>query len=60
MTSNVTRVNFGGSPFPKITEVYDAVWEAIMEFEGEVPLMAVIGTLRLVEHELLTEVHYHD
>jgi hypothetical protein len=57
MKDNVVKVNFGGAPFPKLADVYDAIWEAIMKFEGEVPTLGVIGALRLAEHALLTEVH---
>lgn len=60
MTNNVVKANFGGAPFPKLTEVYEAIWEAIMQFEGEVPTLGVVGALRLVEHALLTEVHVDD
>lgn len=55
MSNNVVKVNFGGAPFPKLTEVYEAIWDAIMQFEGEVPTLGVIGALRLVEHALLAE-----
>lgn len=46
---------FGGSPFRESGDLYEAVWDAIMAFEGRVPTMAVIGVLRLVEHKLLTD-----
>ena len=54
---NVVTGSFGGAPFRESGELYEAVWAAIMEFEDRVPLMAVVGVLRLVEHKLLTEVH---
>lgn len=57
MSENVIRGDFGGAPFPQMGALYEAVWDAIMEFEGQVPVMSVIGVLRLVEHHLLTEVH---
>jgi hypothetical protein len=53
----VVRGVFGGSPFPRLADLETAVWEAVMAFEGEVPTMAVIGVLRLIEHRLLSEVH---
>lgn len=54
---NVTRAHFGGAPFKEMATLYEAVWGAIMEFEGQVPTMGVVGVLRLVEHNLLTDVH---
>ena len=60
MSDNVVKVSFGGAPFPKLGEVYEAVWDAIMQFEGDVPALGVVGVLRLVEHALLTEVHDND
>ena len=55
--ADVTRANFGGAPFREIADLYDGIWSAIMEFEGAVPTMGVIGVLRLVEHHLLIGVH---
>ena len=55
MNDNVIRANFGGAPFPKLAEVYEAVWDAVMQFDGEVPTLGVIGALRLVEHNLMKE-----
>lgn len=49
--------NFQGSPFVEMAELEAAVWSAIMEFENRVPVMGVVGVLRLVEHRLLSEVH---
>lgn len=54
---NVIKGKFGGAPFPYMSELYEAIYAAMMQFEGMVPTMGVIGVLRLVEHELLTEVH---
>lgn len=57
MSDNVVTGSFGGAPFREMEELYDAVWDAIMQYEGRVSTMAVVGVLRLVEHKLLTEVH---
>lgn len=56
-SDSVERVNFGGAPFREMADIYEAVWDAIMTFEGRVPTMGVVGVLRLVEHRLLTNVH---
>jgi len=53
--ADVIKVNFGGSPFPRQADMAEAVADAIMQFEGEVPLMAVIGVLRLIEYNLLMD-----
>ena len=57
MADNVERVDFGGAPFREMADIYEAVWDAIMQFEGRVPTMGVVGVLRLVEHRLLTGAH---
>jgi hypothetical protein len=57
VSDNVKTVHFGGAPFREMGELYSAVWDAIMQFEGRVPTMGVVGVLRLVEHKLLTDVH---
>lgn len=57
MAGNVERVDFGGAPFREMGELSDAIWDAIMNFEGQVPTMGVVGVLRLVEHRLLSRIH---
>lgn len=57
MADNVVTGNFGGAPFPLMDEIEQAIWNAIMEYDGRVSLMGVIGILRLIEHRLLSEVH---
>lgn len=60
MADNVERVDFGGAPFREMGELSEVIWDAIMQFEGRVPTMGVVGVLRLVEHRLLTNVHVGD
>lgn len=55
MTDNVIRANFGGAPFPQLGDLYEAVWCAVMEFDGQVPTLGAVGALRLIEHRLLSE-----
>lgn len=56
MTSdNVKTANFGGAPYRELGDLYEAVWDTIMEFEGRVPTMGVLGVLRLVERELIED-----
>lgn len=55
MTDNVIRAQFGGAPFPQLGEMYEAVWDTVMEFGGQVPTLGAIGVLRLIEHKLLAE-----
>ena len=55
MTDNVIRANFGGAPFPQLADMYEAVWKAVMQFDGQVPTLGAIGVLRLIEHKLLAE-----
>lgn len=57
MADNVKIGAFGGSPFREMEELQDGILDAVMEFEGRVPTMAVVGVLRLIEHRLLSEVH---
>ena len=57
MSDNVVKGNFGSSPFPLMAEIEETVWAAIMEFEGRVPTMGVVGILRLIEHRLLSDLH---
>ena len=57
MADNVIQGSFGGTPFREAGELYDDIWQAIMQYEDRVSLMAVVGVLRLVEHKLLTDVH---
>ena len=54
---NVEHVNFGGAPFREMGELSEAIWDAIMRFDGRVPTMGVIGVLRLTEHRLLSSVY---
>lgn len=53
--SEVKTGKFGGAPYRELGDLYEAVWDTIMEFEGRVPTMGVIGVLRLVERELIEE-----
>lgn len=53
---NVVRADFGGAPFPQLADMYEEVWEAVMQFSGQVPTLGAIGVLRLIEHKLLAEV----
>lgn len=55
MTDNVIRADFGGAPFPLLADMYEAVWDTVMEFGGQVPTLGAIGVLRLIEHKLLAE-----
>ena len=57
MTDNIVRANFGGAPFVELGEAYEAVWDALMQFDGRIPTLGAVGVLRLIEHRLLTEVH---
>jgi hypothetical protein len=57
MSDNVIQAHFGGAPFPLLAEVEEAVWGTIMQYEDRVPVMGVIGVLRLIEHRLLSDVH---
>ena len=57
MSDNVEVGNFGGTPFRETGEMFEAVMDTIMAYEGRVPTMSAIGVLRLVEHHLLTKVH---
>ena len=52
---NVIRADFGGAPFPQLADMYEAVWETVMEFGGQVPTLGAVGVLRLIEHKLLAE-----
>jgi hypothetical protein len=51
------QANFGGAPFAELGDAYEAVWEALMQFDGRIPTLGAVGVLRLIEHRLLTEVH---
>lgn len=55
MENNVIRADFGGAPFPQLGDMHEAVWNAVMEFGGQVPTLGAIGVLRLIEHKLLAE-----
>lgn len=55
--ADVTTGTFGGTPFREFADLFEGIWTAIMEYEGRVPTVAVVGVLRMVEHRLLTEVH---
>ncbi len=55
MTGNVVTGHFSGAPFRELAEVETYVWNAIMQFEGRVPAMGVIGVLRLIEHRLIND-----
>lgn len=57
MADNVVTGNFGGAALPLMYDIEQAVWNAIMEYDGRVSLMGVIGILRLIEHRLLSEAH---
>ena len=57
MSAEIIKANFGGAPFREMDELQEGIWDAIMEFEGRVSTMGVIGVLRLIEHRLLTNVH---
>jgi hypothetical protein len=57
VTDNLVRANFGGAPFVELGEAYEAVWDALMQFDGRIPTLGAVGVLRLIEHRLLTEVH---
>lgn len=57
MDDNVIKADFGGAPFPQLADLEADVWDAIMEFDGQVPVMGVVGVLRLIEHRLLSEVY---
>ena len=46
--SEVKTGKFGGAPYRELSDLYEAVWNTIMEFEGRVPTMGVLGVLRLV------------
>lgn len=53
--SDVTRVNFGGDPYPHLQELHDQLLEVIHTYNDLVPLLGVLGVLRLLEHTLLKE-----
>jgi hypothetical protein len=53
--SEVKTGKFGGVPYRELGDLYEAVWDTIMEFEGRVPTMGVLGVLRLVERELIED-----
>lgn len=55
MEDNVIRADFGGAPFPQLSDMYETVWNAVMEFSGQVPTLGAVGVLRLIEHQLLAE-----
>lgn len=55
--SEVVKGDFGGAPFRNVGDLADALYDTIMEYEGQIPLMGVIGVLRLLEHKLLTDIH---
>lgn len=57
MMGEVVTGNFEGSPFREMDEMQEALWGALMQFEGRVPIMGAVGVLRLIEHRLLTSVH---
>ncbi len=57
MSDNIVQANFGGAPFAELGDAYEAVWEALMQFDGRIPTLGAVGVLRLIEHRLLTEVH---
>ena len=52
---NVIWADFGGAPFPQLAGMYEAVWDTVMEFGGQVPTLGAVGVLRLIEHKLLAE-----
>lgn len=53
MDDNVVRVEFGPSPYVEIGELRDEIYASIMSHSATVPLAAVIGVLRIIEHELI-------
>lgn len=55
MSSNVTTGHFGGAPFRELDDLEAAIWDAIMQFEGRVSTMSVVGVIRLIEHRLLSD-----
>ncbi len=50
---NVVKAKFGGSPFRSCGDLYDELMAKIMEYDGKVSLMEVIGILHLVQRDVL-------
>lgn len=55
--NQVIQVNFGGTPFRELDDLSENLWTTIMQYDGRLPLMGVVGVLRLTEHRLLSQVH---
>lgn len=52
---NVISQNFGGLPYPQIAELVDDLNAVLGKYDGQIPLAAAIGALRIVEHGLLQQ-----
>ena len=52
---NVTVGTFAGNPYPQLQWLQDDLLQVIRQRAGTVPVAAVIGVLRLVEHVLVQE-----
>lgn len=54
-SSNVIPQSFGGRPYPQIAELVDDLSAVLSKYDGQIPLAAAIGALRIVEHGLLQQ-----
>lgn len=54
-SSNVIPQSFGGRPYPQIAELVDDLNAVLGKYNGQIPLAAAIGALRIVEHGLLNQ-----
>lgn len=52
---NVILQNFGGRPYPQISELVDDLNAVLGKYNGQIPLAAAIGALRIVEYGLLQQ-----
>ena len=53
--AKIIKVEFGASPYVAIQEMRDDIYEVIMNYAGTVPLAAVLGVLRIIEHEIIKQ-----
>lgn len=55
LPATIIAGSFGGSPYRELDELHMGIRRAIDEVRGRASLAAVIGVLRLVEHEIIRE-----
>lgn len=53
--TTVVSGQFGGRPYPQIAELVDDLNAVLGKYDGQIPLAAAIGALRIVEHGLLQQ-----